>query len=219
MPTKMPTNDESTPTTDDERSPLQAPDWLARGMAALEEDPRLDGLASLLGRMTPVVDSGRRAEALRGDWLGHALHPLMTDLPLGCWIGAGLLDLVGGSRSRTAAQRLVGLGLLFTPLTALSGLADWSTTKDEKIGRVGAVHAAANTAVTVSYLGSWRARRAGHHGLGVALGLVGGTLAWASGYLGGHLSFGLGAGVGVRGLDRNRTADTGTPQAADRSAA
>lgn len=192
----------ATDAIDDAPTPVRAPDWLARGITALEQDPRLDGLASLLGRATPLVDSGRRAELMRGDWLGHALHPLMTDLPLGSWIGAGLLDLLGGRRARPAAQRLVGLGLLLTPLTALSGLADWSATKDENIGRVGAVHAAANTAVALAYLGSWRARRAGHHGLGVALGMVGGGLAWGSGYLGGHLSFGLGSGVGTRGLDR-----------------
>ena len=212
----MQTAEEPTETTADERTPVRAPDWLARAMDALEQDPRLDGLASLLGRATPLVESGRRAELLRGDWLGHALHPLMTDLPLGSWIGAGLLDVVGGTRSRTAAQRLVGLGLLFTPLTALSGLADWSATKDEKIGRVGAVHAAANTAVAVAYLGSWRARRAGHHGLGVALGMAGGVLAWGSGYLGGHLSFGLGSGVGRRGLDQPAAAapPTGTARTA-----
>jgi hypothetical protein len=38
--------------------------------------------------------------------------------------------------------------------------------------------------------------------VGIALGLTGGRLAGEGGYLGGHLAFGLGAGVGARGLER-----------------
>jgi hypothetical protein len=156
---------------------------------ALEGDGRLDVAADLLGRATPLVGEGGRAAFLRGEWLGHALHPMLTDIPVGCWTSAAMLDVLGGRAARPAAQRLVGLGLLAVPITALSGLADWSATKDPRIGRVGAVHALANVAATAAYFASWRSRRAGHHGAGIVFGAVGAGIASVAGYLGGHMAF------------------------------
>lgn len=176
----------------------RAPDWLREAVQSLEREERLDGLVRTI-RSAPWVEPIRQSSFLQGAWLGHALHPLMTDLPLGCWIGAGLLDLFGGRRGRDAAQRLVGAGLLFVPLTAASGLSDWSWDEDRRVQRVGVVHAVGNGVVGMAYLMSWRARRRGHHLRGVGWGLAGGGLAWATGYLGGHLSFGRSSGVGPRG--------------------
>ena len=81
-------------------------------------------------------------DALTGRWLGHSVHPVLTDLPIGFWTSAFTLDLIGGKRSRTAAQRLVGIGVLCALPTAAAGAADWSdTTGPER--RVGLVHAGA----------------------------------------------------------------------------
>jgi uncharacterized membrane protein len=193
-----------------------APEWLRDSIARLEQDARLDPLASRLERVAATVAAGSRGDALRGDWLGHALHPLLTDFPLGCWASAGLLDLVGGRGSRGAAQRLVGLGLAFVPVTVASGLADYQTAGDDKVRRVGVVHALGNTAVSVCYWKSWRARRRGRHARGVGWGLAGGSLAWVTGYLGGHLSFVRGVGHGARGLNLTEAADI---ELLDRSAA
>ncbi len=178
------------------------PGWLQRSVSDLERNPRLDGVAHELDRVAATVTAGERGALLRGDWLGHALHPLLTDFPLGLWLSAGLLDVVGGRRSRAAAQRLVGLGLLFVPPTVAAGLADFATVRDPRVRRVGAAHAMGNSLVTLCYWKSWRARRRARHARGVAWGLAGGTLAWATGYLGGHLSFGRGVGHGLRGLAR-----------------
>jgi uncharacterized membrane protein len=213
-PTDPPAKEAGAPSarTVPSESEPHAPEWLARAIDGLEHSERAESLARALGRLTPAV-SGAQGAFLRGEWLGHALHPLMTDLPLGCWIGANVLDLVGGRRSRVAARRLVGAGLLAVPLTALSGLADWADSDDVRVGRVGAVHAVGNGAAALAYLGSWLARRAGRHRSGVALGLVGGGLAVGTGYLGGHLSFARRSGTGLRGL-RELSADPQTPQAA-----
>ncbi len=105
-------------------SDRQRPDPVAL-LDRLGDDARLDGPAGRLDRVAAKIAAGPSGAAWRGERLGHALHPLLTDFPLGCWIGAGLLDLVGGRSSRRAAQRLVGLGLLFVPPTALAG---WPTT-------------------------------------------------------------------------------------------
>ncbi len=187
----------------------------------LERDDRLDRVASALDPAAEAVGSGRTGAALRGDWLGHALHPLLTDLPLGCWMAGGLLDLVGGRRSRPAAQRLIGLGLATAPATAAAGLAEHRTTTEPRVRRVTAAHAAGNTVVALAYLASWRHRRRGDHVRGVAYGLAGGTLAWVTGYLGGHLSFARRTGTGTRGgLDEptldDRTGSTGSEMSRDR---
>lgn len=177
----------------------------------LEEEHRLEPLVDVIARSARPLGEGRAREVLGGRWLGHALHPLLTDFPLGCWLGAGLLDLFGGRRSRPAAQRLVGMGVAFTVPTALAGLSDWTTTSNPKARRVGVAHAVLNTVVTVIYWRSWSARRDGRHTTGVLLGMVASSGAWASGYLGGHLSLRHGVGTGEPGYGSATLTDASDP--------
>lgn len=112
---------------------------------------------------------------------------MLTDFPLGAWMSASLLDLVGGPAARPASKRLIGFGLLAATPTVATGLAEWQVTT-AAARRVGVVHASVNATATVLYASSWLARRRGHHVRGVALGLTGGLVATIGGYLGGHLS-------------------------------
>ncbi|WGL50721.1 hypothetical protein P5P86_12180 [Nocardioides sp. BP30] len=155
----------------------------------LEEDTAFDDAVDLVGRYAEVL-AGRPGllGALRGDWFGHHLHPTLTDFPLGAWMSATLLDLVGPEGSEEAATRLVGLGVLGALPTALSGLADWHALAERRDRRVGVVHAAGNAAALAAYSCSWIARRRGRHRLGAALGLIGAGLSGGAGYLGGHLA-------------------------------
>jgi uncharacterized membrane protein len=174
--------------------PAEAPNPLEAAVARLGDEPGLDPLVERLRTVAGPVGRGGAGDLLRGRWLGHALHPMLTDLPVGCWTSAWFLDLVGGPSSRGAAQRLVGLGLLAVPATAAAGLADWSTIEEQGTRRVGAVHAALNGVASLCYLGSWRHRRRDRYGRGVAWGMVGALAATAAGHLGGHLAFGGDAG-------------------------
>lgn len=139
----------------------------------------------------PTIDNafgtGARAALLRGDWLGHAIHPLLTDLVLGTWTSAAVLDLFGGSRSSEAAQRLIGTGLLAVAPTAWTGWAEWSAA-GPRDKRVGLVHASANAVAIGLYAASWVTRRRGSHGAGVTLALAGAVAAGVGGYLGSHLA-------------------------------
>lgn len=131
------------------------------------------------------------ARVLHGVPIGHALHPLLTDLPLGLWMSSTALDVAGPRGSERSADRLLGLGVLAAAPTALTGLADWVVSQrggDDQVRRTGAAHAALNLGVLALYAYSWRARRRGRRGRGVAASLAAGSLATASGYLGGHLS-------------------------------
>ena len=183
------------------RSGARAPEPLQALVDRLEQDERWDVLADALDDAGAPLASGPGGPALRGEWLGHALHPLLTDIPLGCWTSASVLDVLGGKAARPAAQRLVGLGVLTALPTALSGLVDLAAVDDRRLRRVGAVHASGNSVALLTYLMSWRARRHDHHLRGALLALAGGTVATFTGYLGGHLSFGRGVGVGARGID------------------
>jgi uncharacterized membrane protein len=167
------------------------------GWAERIEDARaLDGPAAFLDRLaSPLLAPRAVRDALEGQWLGHALHPLATDIPLGCWMSASLLDLVGPSRSEEASRRLIGFGVLAAVPTAAAGVADWVQTEGGA-RRAGVAHAALNGVVLAAYMASWRARRRAQESSGVALALLGGGLAVVSGYLGGHLSFARGVGVG-----------------------
>src|SRR6185295_2661442 len=106
----------------------------------------LDGPAeAVAGWIRGIVPKGPVKDTLSGTQPGHALHPLLTDLPIGTWTSASLLDLVGGPAARPAAERLIATGLLAAVPTAASGLNDWADTTpaDDGVRRVGAVHAVA----------------------------------------------------------------------------
>jgi len=98
---------------------------------------------SLGGVVKKLIPAGQLKDALSGTWLGHPLHPLLTDIPIGSFTSATLLDLVGGRRSQPAANFLAAVGVMATLPTAAAGLSDWSDTYGAP-RRVGVVHAAAN---------------------------------------------------------------------------
>src|SRR4051794_32263859 len=176
----------------------EAPPWMRRRIATLESAAALDAQADRIRPVADRLDAGPMGAILRGEWLGHALHPLLTDFPLGCWIASGFLDLLPGKAYARASQQLVGLGLVAVPATVAAGLADYTTTDEPEVRRVAAVHGVGNAIVALLYLRSWLARRAGHPVRGRVYGLSGGLVAWGTGYLGGHLSLARGVGQGVR---------------------
>jgi nitrite reductase/ring-hydroxylating ferredoxin subunit/uncharacterized membrane protein len=137
-------------------------------------------------------------DALHGVWLGHPLHPILTDVPIGMWSAAAVLDLLPGTAPASTA--LVAVGCAAAVPTAFSGWADWSELHPQQ-QRVGLVHAASNVLALSCYVASLAARMQGRTVRGRALALVGLGAMTAGGYLGGHLSFRQAAGA-------NHAADT-----------
>src|SRR3954471_10534292 len=88
---------------------------------------------------------------LHGTWLGHPLHPVLVQAPVGSWLSAGLLDAV--PPLRPAATVLIGTGVAAAVPAALSGAADWSE-QDVGVRRLGAIHAGLNTVALGLYAGS-----------------------------------------------------------------
>ncbi len=167
---------------------MEQPPTIVRWTLRLEDATALDALVQALEpKIRAVFGTGTRASVLRGDWLGHAVHPLLTDVVLGTWTSASLLDLFGGQDSPASAQRLIGTGLLAVGPTAWTGWAEWSAAEPRN-KRVGLVHAATNAVAIGAYAGSWIARQRGRHGTGVKLALTGAAVSGVGAYLGGHLA-------------------------------
>ena len=128
------------------------------------EEPRLRLAEPLQKAARAIVPQGSQLkDFLSGTWLGHPLHPPLTDVVVGAWTSALLLDLLGGRRSEEAADRLVAAGVLAAVPTAASGLSDWAELRGGS-RRVGTVHALGNAAGLALHMLSLRARRRGNRG-------------------------------------------------------
>ena len=169
---------------------------------ALAGSEGLDTVVQAVGDVVTryVEPGGDLNTVLAGTWLGHPLHPLLTDVTIGAWTGAVVVDLLGGRRGQKAADKLVLLGVLSVAPTVVTGLTDWSTI-DSRSQRVGVVHAAGNGVANVLFGLSYIARKRGRRMRGRALALLGLGVAAGAGYLGGDLSYRRGAGVDRTAFD------------------
>jgi nitrite reductase/ring-hydroxylating ferredoxin subunit/uncharacterized membrane protein len=156
-------------------------------------DPVVDGALGAGRRLTGSSDAVKNL--LSGTWLGHRLHPLMTDAVIGPWLSAWLLDLAGGRGSEKAADRLVAVGVAAYLPTAMAGMSDWSESTERSQHRSGLVHAAANTVGLGFQIASLVARARGNRRAAKVHSTVAMAAVGAGGWLGGHLSYALGVGV------------------------
>jgi nitrite reductase/ring-hydroxylating ferredoxin subunit len=143
---------------------------------------------AVLGLLKPPL----LKDFLHGTWLGHPLHPVLVQVPIGTWTSAGILDAV--PPLRPAATMLIGTGVVAAVPAALAGAADWS---EQEIGvrRLGAVHALANSLALGLFVGSLAARAKRRDGLGRVLSYAGLGLATGSAAIGAHMSFAQSSGV------------------------
>jgi nitrite reductase/ring-hydroxylating ferredoxin subunit/uncharacterized membrane protein len=170
--------------------PRQYPVYVAEG---LEHARGLDRPAqAITGLVRRALRPGQVKNALHGVPVGHPAHPPLTDLPLGCWVSAAVLDMVPGTQR--ASRALVAAGLAGAVPTALTGLADWSALHREQ-QRVGLAHALGMATASGLYAASLSARGRGRTASGKALGFAGLSALLAGGYLGGHLAFRQAAGA------------------------
>jgi nitrite reductase/ring-hydroxylating ferredoxin subunit/uncharacterized membrane protein len=162
---------------------LERQDWL---------EPLADGLQRAIAAVFAAGGSaGRRVrDALHGTWLGHPLHPVLTDVPLGAWTVAATIDLLSadGRGENRAADTAVALGLAGAAGAAVTGLTDWHHTAGGA-RRVGLMHGLLNVSATAMYAVSLALRVRGDRRAAKTIGGVGLGVALAAAYLGGHLVF------------------------------
>jgi nitrite reductase/ring-hydroxylating ferredoxin subunit/uncharacterized membrane protein len=140
----------------------------------------------------------RVADFLHGSWLGHPLHPVLTDIPIGAWSMASLMDgiaaLTGSESARKASDWLVITGVISAVPTSIAGMTDFSTIPKKAAG-AGLLHAMLNSIALTLYLVSIKARAAGSRPVGVLFSSVALLFVLTSAWLGGHLSYKLRVGV------------------------
>jgi nitrite reductase/ring-hydroxylating ferredoxin subunit/uncharacterized membrane protein len=140
-----------------------------------------------LYRPIPVIK-----DLLNGVWLGHPLHPAITDVPIGAYVVALVLDLSG---QRSAATGAIGVGIVFMVLAALAGYADYIDLEG-KPRRFGTIHSSLMLVALVLYLVSFVLRLgAVSSPAEVWLAAIGLLIVLTSAYVGGELVYNLGTQV------------------------
>jgi uncharacterized membrane protein len=140
--------------------------------------------------------TARIYEALRGDWLGHPLHPVLVDAAGGFWMAASVFDLLAILRVRgakPAATLMLVLGLVSAVPAVLSGAAEWSTLKRGLAGR-GLGHGLIGLLASLAYFWSLWLRLRGRRAESLAFSLGGAALGCGAAYVGGDMVFNHGAG-------------------------
>ncbi len=173
-------------------------------LARLVDQPSLDTLAKPLSQAVRGIyeaagPTGQRLKnAAHGVWLGHPLHPVFTDLPLGAWTTGLVLDAVAarnrdGATAR-AADVAIAVGLAGAAAAAVTGLTDWSETSGRS-RRTGLVHGLLNIAATTLYATAYILRRNGSRRSGQTCALAGYGVAVGAAWFGGELVYGQRIGV------------------------
>ena len=149
---------------------------------------------------TTTGTAGQKAQAfLQGKWLGHPLHPVLTDLPVGAWTVSTILDALdaasGQDKYARGADAALGIGLIGALGSAVTGLADWQSADDGKVKRVGLVHGLLNVTATTLFGASWLLRKGKNRRTARTLAWIGYGIAFFSAYLGGEMVYRMGMGV------------------------
>lgn len=168
---------------------------------SLDRLEQLTGLDPVVARVRRTVNSVIQPQAVRdalhGVWLGHPVHPMLVQVPIGAWTSAAILDVV--PKTGPSVSLLIGTGMASAAPAIAAGWTDWSALNPAE-SRTGLVHAAANTTAIALYGASLLARVRGKRMRGKALGFAGLSAVMVGGVIGGHLSYRRAAGA-------NHTAD------------
>ena len=176
---------------------------------------RSDGIIGNIGRqqwLTPAeerlqklihkafrFEGGQRVKNfLHGTWVGHPLHAILTDIPIGAWTAAIAFDALDSMSHRRqyslAADTALALGLVGALGAAACGLTDWQDIDPPARG-IGLVHGALNVASVALFGSSLVARRRGARATGRGLAALGYAVSAAAARLGGNLVYGQKIGV------------------------
>jgi uncharacterized membrane protein len=157
--------------------------------------------------MRRVTVAGREQMRAKVTVMGHPLHAILTDLPIGCFTLAFIWNVVAllANQQPWYAMTFWALltGVILVVPTALVGLLDYTKVLERKHpGRgTATMHLVANVSATVFFLlslifrgGPGLLSTASRYGT-FLLALIGVGLLGLGGYLGGHLVYHHGVGV------------------------
>ncbi len=181
----------------------QSPEWLEDAAETIQP--------AVLNAFESAGDTGKAVKNfLHGTWLGHPLHPMLTDIPLGAYTTTAVMDvmeLCGNENVKAGADTSLAIGLAGAAGAAVTGTADWTGSTGQN-RRVGLMHATLNIGATLLNTASLIMRRKkANRKLAIGLSFAAYGVTTLAAYLGGHLVYGqqMGvdhtAGVGAYPLD------------------
>lgn len=177
------------------------------------ESERQKAIAERLQRLIHgVFDRRPRGQKIKnflnGTWLRHPLHTALTDVPIGAWTAAEILDLLqmamGREQLGDATDAVMAIGLAGALGAALTGAADWQDA-DAPARRIGLIHGLLNLASTGLFAISLVARRRGARRAGQLVSAMAYAGMTYSAWLGGSMVYEHRVGV-------NRTAGQVFPE-------
>jgi nitrite reductase/ring-hydroxylating ferredoxin subunit/uncharacterized membrane protein len=141
-------------------------------------------LAAIFGRILPIRDF------LAGTWLGHPLHALLTDVPIGALTLVIIFDVLG---QPVAADVALLLGVLTMVAAAAAGYADYSTT-DGRARIRATVHSSLMLVSLVVYVVSLAIRATGptSRTAPIVLSVIGYLILAGGTFVGGDVAYALG---------------------------
>jgi nitrite reductase/ring-hydroxylating ferredoxin subunit/uncharacterized membrane protein len=190
-------------------SDAPTPDANAETQTAPSQPPFVDRLSDALQSGIKALTGAnwkaprRLKTLLSGTWLGHSLHPVITDVPVAAWLIAAIFDIlwlavpVTTTWAPRGAEVLVGVGVLAALGAFVTGIADWSDTYGAE-RTVGFYHGLLNSSAIVLYAVSTLLRlgqSSGQSTSAAIVGFVGLACVLVAAYLGGDMVFAKGTGV------------------------
>lgn len=142
--------------------------------------------------LLPILNSVRPVkDFLNGTWLGHSVHAMVTDVPVGVFTLAIVLDMLN---VRTGADAAIAVGILGMLGAALAGWADYADTDVKPQRGYATVHQLLMLIALVLYAVSlWgRLGSAADRAAPIALSFAGYVILAVAAFIGGEVVYGRG---------------------------
>lgn len=163
----------------------QGPEWVEQTAAAVQ--PAVIKAFEKSGKPGQAVKN-----FLHGTWLGHPLHPILTDVPIGAYTVTAAFDaleLCGAKQLKAGADASLAIGLVGAAGAAVTGMADWTGTSGQN-RRLGMMHAVLNVSATLLNVASLALRKKkSTRGAAIGFSLAAYGITTLAAYLGGHLVY------------------------------
>jgi nitrite reductase/ring-hydroxylating ferredoxin subunit/uncharacterized membrane protein len=176
-------------------------DWLARVV---------DGFYRVLGRPGKWLQ-----DFVNGTWLGHPLHPVLTDVVIGGATLIAVFDLsvlvLGAEGLDTASLVAVGFVALSALGATTSGLTDFKDTHTGNERNVVVIHGLINIVATAAYVVSFLLRLGGADDIGIWFSLGGVLILTVGAFIGGHVVYKYGYTVNRNAFAKGQRAKEWTP--------
>ena len=143
-------------------------------------------LNPILNRVRPLKDF------LNGTWLGHSVHAMVTDVPVGAFTLAIVLDILN---VRAGADVAIAVGILGMLAAMLAGWADYADTDVPPQRGYATVHQILMIVALILYIVSFYGRTGAvttDRGGPIALSIIGYVILAVAAYIGGEVVYGRG---------------------------